>query len=66
MAGQHVRGIILAPVGDHGDFLGPRRRTLPTVTIDRSISGFDSVIVDDLRCSAARGRETDLQADTRG
>lgn len=47
MAGQHVRGIILAPVGDHGDFLGPRRRTLPTVTIDRSISGFDSVIVDD-------------------
>lgn len=47
LAGQHVRGIILAPVGDHSDFLVPRRRTLPTVTIDRSISGFDSVIVDD-------------------
>ncbi|GGF99953.1 LacI family transcriptional regulator [Rhodococcoides trifolii] len=47
MAGQHVRGIILAPVGDHRDFLEPRRRTLPTVTIDRAISGFDSVIVDD-------------------
>ncbi len=47
LAGQHVRGIILAPVGDHSDFLVPRRRTLPTVTIDRSIPGFDSVIVDD-------------------
>ena len=47
LAGQHVRGIILAPVGDHSDFLVPRRRTLPTVTIDRSIEGFDSVIVDD-------------------
>ncbi|KMJ47822.1 LacI family DNA-binding transcriptional regulator [Rhodococcoides fascians] len=47
LAGQHVRGIILAPVGDHSDFLVPRRRTLPTVTIDRSIIGFDSVIVDD-------------------
>ncbi|AYJ50461.1 LacI family DNA-binding transcriptional regulator [Rhodococcus sp. P1Y] len=47
LAGQHVRGIILAPVGDHSDFLVPRRRTLPTVTIDRSITGFDSVIVDD-------------------
>ena len=47
MASQHVRGVILAPVGDHKDFIEPRRRTLPIVTIDRSLDGFDSVIVDD-------------------
>ncbi|WP_162243393.1 LacI family DNA-binding transcriptional regulator [Williamsia sp. Leaf354] len=47
LAGQHVRGIILAPVGDHGDFLLPRRSTLPVVTVDRSVPGFDSVTVND-------------------
>ncbi|MBY6537209.1 LacI family DNA-binding transcriptional regulator [Rhodococcus sp. BP-349] len=52
LAGQHVRGIVLAPVGDHSSFLTPRRHTLPVVTVDRSIPGFDSVTVDDY--SAAR------------
>jgi LacI family transcriptional regulator len=47
LAGRHVRGIILAPVGDHSDFLVPRRKTLPVVMIDRSVPGFDSVTVDD-------------------
>ncbi|WP_042575305.1 LacI family DNA-binding transcriptional regulator [Rhodococcus sp. MEB064] len=47
LAGQHVRGIVLAPVGDHSAFLTPRRRTLPVVTVDRSVPGFHSVTVDD-------------------
>jgi LacI family transcriptional regulator len=47
LASQHVRGIILAPVGDDHDFLEAHRSSTPVVTVDRSVPGFDSVTVDD-------------------
>ncbi|MDF2443585.1 MAG: LacI family transcriptional regulator, partial [Subtercola sp.] len=52
LAGQNVRGVILAPVGEEHDFLEPYRSIMPVVTVDRSVPGFDSVTVDDY--SAAR------------
>lgn len=47
LASQHVRGIILAPVGEQLEFLEPYRTSMPVVTVDRSLPGFDSVTVDD-------------------
>jgi LacI family transcriptional regulator len=47
LTSQHVRGIILAPVGDDHDFLEAHRSSTPVVTVDRSVPGFDSVTVDD-------------------
>jgi len=47
LASQNVRGVILAPVGDAHDFLGPYRSIMPVVTVDRSVPGFDSITVDD-------------------
>lgn len=47
LAGQNVRGVILAPVGDDHRFLEPYRSTMPVVTVDRSVPGLDSITVDD-------------------
>lgn len=47
LASSHVRGVILAPVGDDHDFLDAHRQTTPVVTVDRAIPGFDSVTVND-------------------
>ena len=52
LAGQHVRGIILTPVADVRAQLTPYRASMPVVTIDRTLPGYDSVVVDDY--SAAR------------
>lgn len=53
LAGQHVRGVILAPVSEELEFLQRYRKSIPVVTVDRSLPGFDSVTVDDY--AAARG-----------
>jgi LacI family transcriptional regulator len=47
LASQHVRGVILAPVSEELTFLEPYRTSMPVVTVDRSLPGFDSVTVDD-------------------
>lgn len=47
LAGQHPRGIILAPCGTDYRFLDASAETIPVVTVDRQIDGFDSVTVDD-------------------
>ncbi|MEF2976329.1 LacI family DNA-binding transcriptional regulator [Subtercola sp. YIM 133946] len=47
LASQHVRGVILAPVGNDHTFLEPYRSIMPVVTVDRSVPGLDSVTVDD-------------------
>lgn len=47
LASSHVRGVVLAPVGDDHDFLDAHRLSTPVVTVDRAIPGFDSVTVND-------------------
>ncbi|MBC7725584.1 MAG: LacI family DNA-binding transcriptional regulator [Burkholderiaceae bacterium] len=53
LAGQQVRGIILAPVAqDHG-YLERYRASTPIVMVDRPRDTFDSVVVDDIRATRA-------------
>lgn len=56
LAGQQVRGIILAPVADDHGYLQRYRASTPVVMVDRHKDGFDSVVVDDLE---ATGRAID-------
>lgn len=53
LAGQHVRGVVLAPVSEELEFLQRYRTSMPVVTVDRALPGFDSVSVDDY--AAAKG-----------
>jgi LacI family transcriptional regulator len=52
LAGQRVRGIILAPVAQDHSYFERYRSTTPVVMIDRYREGFDSVAVDD--CGATK------------
>lgn len=47
LAGQNVRGVVLAPVADRQEVLVPYRSSMPVVAIDRRLEGYDSVTVDD-------------------
>jgi LacI family transcriptional regulator len=47
LAGQQVRGVILAPVAREHLYLQRYRAGMPVVMVDRERDGFDSVIVDD-------------------
>jgi LacI family transcriptional regulator len=44
---QRAKGVILAPAGDDDRFLLEYRSTTPVVTVDRAVTGIDSVTVDD-------------------
>lgn len=58
LAGQQVRGIILAPVADDHGYLQRYRASTPIVMVDRHTEGFDSVVVDDVE--ATRKAVTEL------
>lgn len=53
LAGQQVRGIILAPVADNHGYLQRYRAGTPVVMVDRNKKGFDSVVVDDVEATRA-------------
>jgi LacI family transcriptional regulator len=44
---QRAKGVILAPAGHDDSFLQGYRSTTPVVTVDRAVTGIDSVTVDD-------------------
>ena len=52
---QRAKGVILAPAGDDDSFLQEYRSSTPVVTVDRAVTGIDSVTVDD-RSQCSRGR----------
>ncbi|MEV8266451.1 LacI family DNA-binding transcriptional regulator [Microbacterium sp. NPDC076911] len=51
LMGHRLRGLILAPVGITSDELRDLQGQFPTVCIDRSREGIDSVVVDDFGAS---------------
>jgi len=44
---QRAKGVILAPAGEDDSFLQEYRSSTPVVTVDRAVTGLDSVTVDD-------------------
>lgn len=65
LAGQQIRGIILAPVAkDHG-YLERYRSSMPVVMVDRREEGFDSVAVNDTAATKQAVEQLILHGHTR-